>query len=219
MVERAEIVSRLKKFGEEEQTIIQKFLPLLAIPPTFEYYDLYRKISRLSRKEKRFVSETGMDFSVVEHLAKFSPSERKIFYPHLAHLGRNKQKEMLEMTREISFNRDMPVSEIFSDREIKNTLDSEKLSPYQKADNICLALKKMRFPSFSTREESFLSSKKRMKWPRDIDLSPAPFFEDSEAYIKFSFSDQEDYIKKISALRRMVEKEDFSSLIKAVSDE
>jgi len=219
LIERAEIVSRLKKFGEAEEKIIEKYLPLLRIPPTYYYYDLYKKISRMSKEEKYILNQKKMAVAVVEHLVKFSPKERQLFFPLLVFLSQNKQKELLETAREISFKRDIPLSEIFRSEEIKSVLHSENLSPIQKADRIRELLKKKRFPLLSAREKSFEFSKKKLNWPKDIDLSPTPYYEDNMVHIKFSFSGHKDYLKKISNLRSMAEKDEFAALLKTVSDE
>jgi len=219
LIERAEIVSRLKKFGETEERIIQRYLPLFGIPPIYDYYDLYTKISRMNRKEKRIVSEKEMALSVVEHLIQFSPKERKLIFPMLVFLSQNKQKELLELTREISLRKEMPVQEIFNSDEIKDVLLSENLSPIQKADRVREVLKKKRFPLLSTREKSFELAKKKLGWPKDIDLSPTPYYEDNVTHIKFSFTGNKDYLKKLSNLRRLAEKDEFAALLETVSDE
>lgn len=219
LVERAEIVSRLKKFGEAEEKIIEHYLPLLRIPPTYDYYDLYKKISWMGKKEKYILNQKKMTLAVVEHLVQFSPKERQLFFPLLVFLSQNKQKELLESAREISFKCDIPVSEIFSSEEIKGVLNSENLFPVQKADTIRELLKNKRFPLLSARRKSFEFSKKKLKWPKDIDLSPTPYYEDNLVHIKFSISSHKDYLTKISNLQSLAEKDEFSALLKTVSDE
>ncbi len=219
LIERAEIVSRLKKFGEAEDKIIGKYLPLLRIPPTYDYYDLYKKISRMSKKEKSILNQKKMAPAVVEHLVQFSSKERQLFFPLLVCLSQNKQKDLLETAKEISFKRDIPVSEIFSSEEIKGIFFSENLSSIQKADRIRELLKKKRFPLLSAREKSFEYSKKKLDWPKDIDLFPTPYYEDNMVHIKFSFSGHKDYLRKIFNLRSMAEKDEFAALVKTVSDE
>jgi len=219
LIERAEIVSRLKKFGEAEERIIQGYLPLFGIPPIVDYYDLYIKISRMSQKEKRTACEKDMALSVIEHLIQFSPKERKLLFPVIVFLSQNKQKELLELTREISLKEEKPVQEIFNSSEIKNVLLSGNLAPIQKADRIRLGLKEKRFPLLSAQERSFKSAKRKLGWPKDINLSPTPYYEDNEAHIKFSFTGKKDYLKKLSNLRRMAENDEFAALLKTISDE
>ncbi len=173
----------------------------------------------MKKAEKYILSQKKMALAVVELLVQFSPKERQLFFPLLICLSRNKQKELLETTKEISLKCDIPVSEIFNSEEIKGVLHSGDFSPIQKADRIRELLKKKRFPLLSDWEKAFEFSKKKLKWPKDIDLSATPYYEDNMAHIKFSFSGHKDYLKKISELRRMAEKDEFTALIKTVSDE
>ncbi len=103
----------------------------------------------MRKAEKYILSQKKMALAVVELLVQFSPKERQLFFPLLVCLSRNKQKEILETAREISFKRDIPVSEIFSLEEIKVVSNSEDFSPIHKADRIRELLKKKRFPLLS----------------------------------------------------------------------
>ena len=55
LLEKAEILRRLKKLGEKEQKIIRHYFPLLNIPKTSYYFDLYSAISRFPRDVKSFI--------------------------------------------------------------------------------------------------------------------------------------------------------------------
>jgi hypothetical protein len=160
-----------------------------------------------------------MSLTVIEHLIQFSPKERKIVFPMLVFLNQNKQKELLELTKEISLKTKLTVQEIFNSEDIEEVMLSENLSSIQIADTVRLLLKKKRFPLLSAREKSFKSAKKKLGWPKDIDLSPTPYYEDNKAHIKFSFSGTRDYLKKIASLRHMAEKNEFIDLLETFTDE
>lgn len=219
LIERAEIVNRLKKFGENKKRIMKEYFPLFGIPPIHDSYDLYTKISRMNRKEKRLVSEKEIALPVVEQLIQLSSKERALFFPLIVILSRNKQREMLELAREISLKKEKPIQEIFYSDEMQNVLLNEKYSPLQKADRVRLLLKKQRFPRLLSQERFFESSKKKLGWPQDIDLFPTPNFEDNEVHIKFSFTGKKDYLTKLSSLRRMAEKDEFAAFLESSSDE
>lgn len=219
LVERAEIVKKLLAFGEAEQKIIREYLPLLGSPPTFDYFELYQKISRMSKAVKSLVHEKDMALGVVERLVRFSPRERVFLLPLLEFSSQNKQKELLDLVKEISLKHGIPVMDIFCAAELKTVIDSQVFSPGQKADRIRMLLRKRRYPLLSTRQEAFESSRGKMGWPRNIQICPTAFFEDEEAHVQFSFKTKKEYLSKLSFLRRMAAQEDFAALIASLSDE
>jgi ParB family chromosome partitioning protein len=219
LVEKSEILSKLKKFMVKDEEVIRDYLPLLKVPPTFDYFVLFRKISKLSRKEKKNIFDGNMALPVVEQLVRFSPEERRLLFPFLLCLSQNKGKELLGNAKEVSLKKKIPVKVILASNRYKAVLDSTKLSLFQKAEKIRQLLKEDRFPQLSARQKAFESAKKNLSWPRDMDISATPYFEDDEIHVQFSFKNEENFFKKLSLLRKTAESEDLARLLKTVSDE
>jgi ParB/RepB/Spo0J family partition protein len=214
LVEKAEIMARLKKFSEDEKKIVRHYLPLLDIPPTLSHLDSYLAFSQFEPELKKFIHEKNLPFSLAELFSEFSTSERKRLLPLVSPLSQNKMTEFLESLKEISRRDELPVRKILASKEVKDMLGSRRLSLLQKADRIRLVLKKKRYPNLSSWEESFDSLRKKMRWPREITLSPTPYFEEKRLSVDFNFENQEEFKANLLKLEELASKREFSELFK-----
>lgn len=214
LLEKAEVLSKLKKFGESEENIVRHYLPLLNIPPTLFHLDTFLTFSQFEPGVKEVIHKKNMPFSSVQLLSEFKPSERKLLVPLLLPLGQNKQKEFLEDLQEISRKDDIPVKKVFDSKEIMDILASDKLSPVQKAEKIRLLLRRKRFPHLFSWKDSFDSALKKMNCPREIAVKPSPFFEDEKISISFAVKNEEELRGLLQKLQELASREEFSTVFK-----
>ncbi len=214
LLEKAEILSKLKKLGEDEKKIVQHYLPLLDIPPTLSHLESYLAFSQFESALKRIIHEKNMPFSSVKLLARFTPQVRKSLVPLLLPSGQNKLKGILEDLKEISRRNEIAPKEILSSKEILDIMESEKLSPLQKADKIRLILKKKRYPALSSQKESFDALLKKLRLPKAIVVKPSPFFEGENFSVNFSFGNNEELKTTLLKLQELASKQKFSPLFK-----
>ena len=214
ILEKAEILSRLKKFGEDEKRIVRHYLPLLDIPSTLPSLESFLAFSRIEPEVKRIIHQKNMPFSSVKLLAGFTPQERKSLLPVLLPSGQNKLKGILEDLKEISRRNDIAPKKILSSKEILDIMGSEKLSLLQKADKIRLILRKKRYPVLSSRRESFDSLLNKLRLPKTIAVKPSPFFEEENFLVNFSFENSEELKTNLLKLQELASKQEFSAIFK-----
>jgi len=214
LLEKAEILSRLKKFGEDEKKIVRHYMPLINIPPTLSHFESFLAFSKFESEVKKIIHEKNMPFSSAKLLAEFTPQERKSLLPLLLPSGQNKMKEILEDLKEISKKDDIPAGKILSSREIMEIMTFERLSLLQKADKIRLLLKRKRFPTLSLWIESFDSLLKKINWPKNIIVKSSPFFEEENFSVNFSFGDRKEFKTNLLKLQELATKEEFSRIFK-----
>lgn len=214
LVEKAEIIARLKKFSEDEKKIVRHYLPLLDIPPTLSHLDSYLAFSQFEPELKKFIHEKNLPFSLAELFSEFSTPERKRLLPLVSPLSQNKMTEFLESLKEVSRRDERPVLKILSSKEVNDILGSPRLSSLQKADKIRLFLRKKRYPTLSSWTESFDSLRKKMRWPKEIGLSPTPFFEEKKLSVAFNFENQQEFKARLLELEELASKREFSELFK-----
>jgi hypothetical protein len=211
-MEKAEILARLKKFGEQEKRIIRHYLPLLDIPQSLSHLDTYVAFSQFDTEVKRAITEKNMSFSSVKILAEFTSQEQNLLLPLLLPLGQNKRKEILEDLLEISKRNDISVKDLLLSDEAKAIQNTETLTPLQIADKTRFLFKKKRYPAFSAWKSSFDSLLKKMKWPEEITLSPSPFFEEENFTVTFSFVNKEHFKTSLLKLEKLSSRDEFSDI-------
>lgn len=219
LLEKAEILRRLKKLGEKEQKIIRHYFPLLNIPKTSYYLDLYLTISRFSKDVKSFIHQKNMSLASLEIFAEFNSRERKLLLPLLQPLGQNKQKELLEDLHEISLRDGVSAQEFLISEGMGKILHSEKLSPLQKSDRIRQWLRQKRYPRLSSRRKAFKQALRKSGWPEDISIEPSPFFEEEAMTVQFRFKDKEGLRSLLARLQQISSKKEFAEVFKGPSDE
>lgn len=212
--EKAEILGRLKRFGEDEKRIIRHYMPLLDIPATLPYLDIYLAFSQFEPELKKAVHEKDMSFPSVRPLIEFSSRERKQLLPLLLPLGQNKRRELLEDILEVSRKNDTPVQRILISPEIQAIQKSETLTPLQKADSIRLLLRKKRYPALSSMQGSFESLLRKIDWPEEIAISPSPFFEEEDFTVRFTFKSEEQLKAGLLKLEELSARRDFAEIFK-----
>jgi hypothetical protein len=219
LLEKAEILRRLKRFGEKETKIIRHYFPLLNIPQTSYYLRLYLAISRFPKDIKAFIHKRNMSLTSLEYLAQFSPKERKLLLPLLQPLGQNKQRELLEDLVGISLREDLPAEKILTEEGIVKVLRSEKLSFLQKSDRIRRMLRRRRYPHLSRRREAFQRALEKSGCPENISIDPSPYFEEKEMTIRFHFKDEEEFRSHLRQLQKLSSKKEFLKVFQGAGDE
>ena len=219
LLEKAEILKKLKIFGEKEDDIVKHYLPLLDIPQTLRHLDIFLAFSQFGPDLKKFIHERNIPYSSLERLAEFSASERKALFPILQPLSQNKQKEILEDFREIAIKGDIPAEKVLKAEEIQEVINSENLSPLQKADKIRILLKRKKYPHLHSWKDAFDTSLKKMKWPKEIAIHHSPFFEDEALSVNFHFKNEKEFRSHLKKIQEVASKIEFSRLFKLHSDE
>lgn len=219
LLEKAEIVLRLKKFGEGEETIVKRYFPLLAIPPTLQSMDTYLSIAEFAPQIKKFIHDKNMTLVTAQLISELNPLERNLVIPLLEPFGQNKQRELLEGLLELSRKRRIPVEKLISSQKIQGVLSSEKLSPLQKSDQIRELLHRNMAPAVHAWKDTLDSTLKKLRWPREIVVSPSPYFEDNDLEIKFSAKSASDFQKKLSKLEDLAAKDDFPGIFPPYDDD
>lgn len=219
LLEKAEILRRLKKLGEKEQKIVRHYFPLLNIPQTSYYLDLYLTISRFSKDVKSFIHQKNMSLASMEIFAEFNSRERKLLLPLLQPLGQNKQQELLEDLHEISLRDSVSAQEILISEGMSKILHSEKFSSLQKSDRIRQWLRRKRYPRLSSRRKAFDKALKKSGWPEDIPIESSPFFEEETLTVQFRFKDKEELRSLLARLQQISSKKEFAEVFEKLSDE
>jgi len=217
--EKAGILKKLQQFGEKNEDLIRRFLPLLKIPATRRYLDLFLELAQLERELQETLESKGTALTVLEWLLKYSPQERAFLLPILLPLGQNKQKELLIQLFEIAQKQGIPPQKILLGSLYQGTLQDDKLSPLQKADRILNGIRAQRNPVFTHWMRTFEAALKAINLEKGVIINPIPFFEGEELNLSFGFKNPEEFLEKLSELAKLAAKPEFSQLFPPASDD
>jgi len=219
IVEKAEVLKKIKGFGAGEKEIVRKYLPLLDIPPLIKYLDPYLKIAEFELELKKLIHSRNTDFNVLKLLAEFSPPERTLLLPYILPLGKNKQRTLVTTIYELSRKEEMSVADILSLPDVGKISEDEKLSPLQKAERLCFLLEAKRNPVLNSWNNAFDKVLKELNISSGIVVTPSAFFEKEDISLNFSFKNREEFLNKLSKLRKIADRKAFSGLFKNPSDD
>ena len=213
LVEKAEILRTLLKFGVPKNALLKSYLPLLSLPATGEHLDVLLVLSRAEDPVKRFVWQKDVPLPVLQFLLRFTPVDQKLLLPLLLPLGQNKQKEILEDLWEISRRDNRPLLNILEEAGRRHILGSPELSPQQEAEKMRLGLKRMRYPQLSSWEDRFNSTRRRIRWPREIAMHPSLNFEGEDITVSFRFKNEKEFKARLEQLQAIARKKEFPELL------
>jgi ParB family chromosome partitioning protein len=194
-VERSIVVGKLLKLGVDEGELIRTYLPLLNLPPTRKFLDIYLKVGELEKEIKEDVAKSNLGVETAVTLLNFSREERLKVVKLIRKLRFSKQRELVNLLFEISAREGVGILEILSDQEIE-----EKLS----AEEVISKLRERRYPKLTASERKFLSLKKSLAFLPQISLTPPPSFEGEEFVLSIRFKDRQELKKILDNLQERV---------------
>jgi len=191
-IEKSEILSRLRKYGEPDERLVFSYLSLFGIPGHGDYLESYLSFSLFSPEIKEILHEKCTPFPVLGLLAGFESGERALLKPFIVTLGQNKLKSFLENLFDLKSNKGMSVGTFFGSKEIKAVIDSDRLSPLQKAEKTADRLNRLRYPRLTLWNDKFSSRLKKLNLPKEIEIRHSAFFEEEEMTVSFKVRDIRD---------------------------
>lgn len=219
VLEKAEIIQKLNGYIGDELKIVKQFFPLLDIPATLSYFDMYLKIAGLDPSWKKIVYDKKMSVSSARLLTEFSDTDRQKLIPFVGPMGLNKLKQFLEDLFELSKKTgDLPAS-ILSSPEIQSIMQNDNLSSLQKAEKIRARLRQKRYPYLSSWKQSFAKSLEKVRLSKDVVFDSPSFFEDGRFGVTFSLKDKEAFKKRLAKLQDMASDDALFSMFEDFADE
>ncbi len=194
-------------FQVSEESVISDYLPLLNPGANKAVLDRYLKLVYLEDNVRIAIVEEFISIDNALALLEMSLIERQSIFDlfQRLQLGKNNQKELLRLLREIAKISNQSIVQIVEDKEIQDILSNEKITSPRKIEHIKEVLKRMRYPLFSIVEMNFQNLKKDLKLPPNIILRPPPFFEGEKFTVELSFKNQAEFNKLIGILASIAE--------------
>jgi hypothetical protein len=218
ILEKAGILHLLDGFIKDEKKIVKQFFPLLDIPATLSYLDIYLKIARLDPVWKKMIFDKKMPLTAVKLLTEFTPQDKEKLFPLILPLSLNKLKQFMEDLFELSKKTGRSPGTLLSMPEIQAVFQDDNLSSLQKAERIRSILRTKRYPTLSSWKKSFDASLRKARLSKEVAFDAPSFFEDGEFAVTFSLKNKEDFQKRLAKLRDLASDEDLFLVYKRFID-
>jgi ParB family chromosome partitioning protein len=218
-VEKAEVLSRLQGFGAQADELVRRYLPLLGIPPTREYLELFLYVAGFGPEEKRIVHDRDPPAAVLQALLPLPAAARARLLPWFWTLGQNKQKELLSNLTEIAARDGITPEDVLAHPRIRDLESDDRLSPRQQAEELVEHLKQRRNPALTTWSKAFSAALEKLGIEKGVVIDPSPFFEGEDLSLHFSFRSREEFLNRLSRLKGLADKREFQALFREPDDE
>jgi ParB family chromosome partitioning protein len=203
------------RFQIEFSVVIKNFLPPLDLEPNEKILNTYLSLARMEDEMKQYVLREEVSRFNIRRLSALTSDDRRAFLSLASplKLGENRLREILTLLEEISRRNRWRARDIVAQPEIQAVLSQEELTPSQKTDRVKKVLMHLRYPKMHRLEEEFEKKRRDLNLPSRVVLHHPPFFEGKGLKVEFQFETMEEYRAILSALSRLVDKEEFEEML------
>jgi ParB family chromosome partitioning protein len=128
-------------------------------------------------------------------------------------VGINKQKDILNLAREISFREGLSLKTVIEDDHVIDIMTHRDLDRGQKSRRLRAYLRQRRYPRIVEAEKKFETYRKNLKLGTDIRLIPPKDFESTSYSLKVTFSSIEDLKSIHRRIHAMIQHHDLIKIL------
>jgi hypothetical protein len=202
--------------GKHEKQIREEVLPLLGFHSGRKIFHALQSLSLLSHEWKELVIKKEISLLNAAKISSFSLVDQNVLSAALSglKLGENKLRESLEMAEEICKRDEIPVNELFSSGHFKLLGRQENLNINEKTEQFRKALKTIRYPEFSRKQQEFHDFRKKLLLPPSVSLEPPESFEGDKLKVTFNFRSPDEFRFILEKLETVAESEALKNLLR-----
>ena len=208
-LERARALVKLRdRFGIEEKSLIDRYLPLLDVRPSRNRLRFFLRLGRLEEGLQRAI-QRSLDPETAFRLAAWTAAERRLFLDLVERYepGRNRQRELFELLDDLR-SAGHPCGPGGLDRAWEASgarhadEDAETVRP-QRFRRILDCLHRLRRPHLSRHQDRYRGLKGDLKIPPQIRFQVPPYFEGDLLSVSFSCRNQAEFRHLVGRLQQM----------------
>ncbi len=204
-IEKSLALNRLLSYYSEEK-IVSDFLPLLKLQPHITQLKDYQPLCLLEKEIRDAVIEGIVDVHSALSLASLDQKARECLARLLINLrlSVSKQAELITSVIEIGLRDGVSPQTVTGNPEIQSTLTNDKLNRPQKGDAVLRLLREKRYPRLTTKERQVKGMLSKIKLPRDVSITPPPYFEDNRYCLSVCFTGWQELREKLNLLDTII---------------
>jgi len=203
----AAIIQKLTQLGGSRKEIIDTWLPRLGCGKNPRVYELYSSLTQLERFWLHALDDESTSLDLLAELVRTTPADRDAFAAIIRALrpGKNNQREYWALCRDIARIENCTIAELVNRPTFTAILADTILAPAQKGERFKQALWEMRYPRYMQVKSRFQNLVKKAKLPPDIQIIPAPYFDDNVLTVSLLCKNAQDYKEKLDLLQAVAD--------------
>ncbi|MFH0926262.1 MAG: ParB N-terminal domain-containing protein [bacterium] len=204
VIEKSIIIKKLEDFYNQN-TIVNKYFPLLNLSLSQHIYERTLPLSRLSKKICKAIIQGQIHQDIGLILARLDVAERKLLFNFLVQLNFSvsNQFKLVEILMELSKRDDCKISEIILDEKVNKILADSNVDQKKRSERILNFLKERRHPLLTKAVHKFEENRRQIHLPPEISFTPPPFFEGPNYRINFQFKNLIELQKRLKELEKI----------------
>jgi ParB-like chromosome segregation protein Spo0J len=204
-LEHARAIVKLRDIcGITRERLIEKYLPILGLPPRESVLETYLAVHAAHPELRRLFAADALTLASIERLAKLSESEQERFAELMAavRLSASLQKKTLDLLDDLAGINQASFTSPLNIPEVKRFLKDANLSSFQKGEKLYGWLYRLRNPRVAHAEAGFAAQRKRLGLPGAIRVLPPPYFETVGLRVEFEAANPEKFREFAAALQK-----------------
>ncbi|HPG40771.1 MAG TPA: ParB/RepB/Spo0J family partition protein [bacterium] len=203
----AAIIQKLAHLGGSREEIINTWLPLLGYGKNPRIYELYGSLPLTEQFWLKALDDEQISLDLLAELGHASQTDRDAFADIFQALrpGKNNQREYWALCRDIARMENCTIAELVNRQTFTMILSDKVLSPAQKGERFKQTLWEMRYPRYMQVKSRFQNLIKKAKLPPDIQIIPAPYFDDNVLTLSLVCKNAQDYKEKLELLQAVAD--------------
>lgn len=202
-LETATVLHKLKTcYRIPEERLLSEFMGPLRLKPSRYVLRTQLDLVALGESLQRAVDQGPLLFETALRISGWSNDEQEFFVGLVEQyqLGRNKQRQILELLFDLRRAHQVDVREIWKRSGAEAIREDGNLPPEQVFHRTRAALRKLRYPHITAHEETFQRLRKELDLPGKIRLRPPPNFEGEGISVSFEARSPGEFRNLVSGL-------------------
>lgn len=218
-LEKATALHKLRtSYRIPEERLLSEFMEPLGLKPSRYLLQSRLELATLREPLQRAVDRGPLLFESVQRISGWSNDEQEFLIELIEQfqLGKNKQRQILDLLFDLRRTRQVEVREIWRSSGAESISEDQNLPPDQVFYRTRAALRKLRYPELTAHEEYFRKLEEDLELPPAVDLQVPENFEGDRIEIKFEVRSADEFrsvVAKLSQKAGRTEVDEIFSLI------
>lgn len=213
-IEKGIILNKLKHSGVSDETIIEKYMPLLELERSKKIFLDLSSVKSLSLKMQTLLHRAGVPVKTFSNFYKWDRLEEAENLFSALKPGVNKWRDLLELVDEVATRENTTPGEILSRNELQKILAASDLPAPQQYEQIHKTLDGLRYPVLSDMRKRVAHALDEMELDDKTRLRFQDTFESNELKLELKFQSEKELSAQVEKIFKALQSGSVEKLIK-----